>query len=133
VQLSSSSSSRLEALVGEKTGLCLRPEYSVGLLSFRKELLGGRELPMSNLKDRLEEFKRTFESGALPYNATSEIVATMHRATAELKASGIEGRALKIGHHAPEFALFNQDHVEISSKEVLRQGPLVVSFFRGHW
>ena len=88
---------------------------------------------MSNLKDRLEEFKKTFESGAPPYSVTHERVATMHRATPELKASGIEGRALKIGDHAPDFALFNQDHVEVSSKDLLRQGPMVVSFFRGHW
>lgn len=88
---------------------------------------------MSGLKNRLEEFKRTFESGAPPYNATADIVATMHRATAELKASGIENRALKIGDSAPAFSLFNQDHIEVSSKDLLRQGPMVVSFFRGHW
>jgi hypothetical protein len=88
---------------------------------------------MSNLRDRLEEFNRTFESGAPPYNATPETVATMHRATAELKASGIEDRALKIGDYAPDFTLFNQDHVEVSSKDLLRKGPMVVSFFRGHW
>jgi hypothetical protein len=88
---------------------------------------------MSNLKERLEEFKRTFESGAPPYNVTPETVAMMHRATAELKASGIESRALKIGDHAPEFTLFNQDHIAVSSKDLLRKGPMVVSFFRGHW
>jgi hypothetical protein len=88
---------------------------------------------MASLKDRLEEFKRTFESGAPPYHATPEIVAMMHRATAELQASGIEGRALKIGERAPDFALFNQDHVEVSSKDLLRRGPMVVGFFRGHW
>ena len=88
---------------------------------------------MWNLKDRLEEFKNTFESGAPPYNVTRERVAVMHRATAELKESGIEGSALKIGDHAPDFALFNQDHVEVSSKDLLRKGPMVVSFFRGHW
>ena len=88
---------------------------------------------MLNLKNRMEEFKKTFESGAPPYSATPEIVAMMHRATAELKASGIEGRALKIGERAPDFALLNQDHVEVSSKDLLRQGPMVVSFFRGHW
>ncbi len=88
---------------------------------------------MSNLKDQLEEFKRTFESGAPPYNVTPEIVAMMHRATAELKASGIESRALKIGDHAPDFTLFNQDHVAVLSKDLLRKGPMVVSFFRGHW
>ena len=88
---------------------------------------------MSNLKDRLEEFKKTFESGGPPYNVAPERIATMHRATAELKASGIERRALKIGDRAPDFDLFNQDHVEVSSKDLLRKGPMVVSFFRGHW
>jgi hypothetical protein len=88
---------------------------------------------MSNLKDRLEQFKTTFESGAPPYNVTPEIVAQMHRATAELEASGIEARALKVGDHAPEFALFNQDHAEVSSKDLLRKGAVVVSVFRGHW
>jgi hypothetical protein len=88
---------------------------------------------MSNLKDRLEEFKKTFESGAPPYNVMPERVATMHRATAELKASGIESRALKIGDRAPDFALSNQNDVEVSSKDLLRKGPIVVSFFRGHW
>lgn len=88
---------------------------------------------MPTLQDRLDEFKRNFESGGPPYNAPHEAIETMHRATAELKASGAEGRALKVGDDAPSFALFNQDHVEVSSAELLRQGPLVVSFFRGHW
>jgi hypothetical protein len=67
---------------------------------------------MSKLRDRLEEFKTTFESGAPPYNATREVVATMHRATAELKASGIENTALKVGDQAPDLTLFNEDHVQ---------------------
>jgi peroxiredoxin len=57
----------------------------------------------------------------------------MHRATAELKASGIEEQTLKVGDPAPSFALFNQDHVQVSSGDLLRQGPLVISFFRRHW
>jgi hypothetical protein len=75
---------------------------------------------MSNLKDRLEEFKKTFESGAPPYNVTPERVATMHRATAELKASEIEDCALNIGDRAPDFSLFNQDHVEVSKRSMKR-------------
>ena len=88
---------------------------------------------MSTLQNRLDEFKRTFESGAPPYNVTHETVETMHRATAELKATGIENKALKVGDRAPEFSLFNQDHVLVNSRDLLRQGPLVVTFFRGHW
>jgi hypothetical protein len=88
---------------------------------------------MANLQDRLDEFKKTFESGAAPYNAPREAIETMHRATAELKATGLEDAALKVGDRAPSFTLFNQDHVQVASNELLRQGPLVVSFFRGHW
>jgi len=88
---------------------------------------------MATLQERLDEFKKSFESGAPPYNATHEALEIMHRATAELKASGIEGRALKVGDLAPSFSLFNQDHVQVSSADLLRRGPLVVSFFRGHW
>jgi peroxiredoxin len=88
---------------------------------------------VATLQERLDEFKRSFESGAPPYNAPREAIETMHRATTELKATGIETRALKVGDRAPNFKLFNQDHVAVSSTELLLQGPLVVSFFRGHW
>ena len=88
---------------------------------------------MPILQERLDEFRKAFESGAPPYNAPREAVETMHRATAELKASGAEDRALKVGDRVPNFTLLNQDHVQIASNDLLREGPLVVSFFRGHW
>ena len=88
---------------------------------------------MPALQERLDEFKKTFEYGAPPYNAPHEAIETMHRATDELKATGIEQRALKVGDRAPGFRLFNQDHIQVSSIDLLREGPLVLSFFRGHW
>ena len=91
------------------------------------------EKAMSNLQDRLDEFRKAFESGAPPYNAPHEAIEKMHQATTELKASGIEQQALTIGDRAPTFVLFNQDHMQVSSSDLLRQGPLVISFFRGHW
>lgn len=62
---------------------------------------------MASLQERLDEFKESFESGAQPYNAPHEAIETMHHATAELKATGIEKRALKVGDRAPSFILFN--------------------------
>jgi hypothetical protein len=88
---------------------------------------------MGSLQARLDEFKKTFETGAPPYNAPHEAIETMHRATAELEASGLATKALKVGDRAPQFSLFNQDQVQVNSRDLLRQGPLVVSFFRGHW
>jgi hypothetical protein len=39
---------------------------------------------MATLQERLDEFKKAFESGAPPYNAPHEAIEKMHRATAEL-------------------------------------------------
>ncbi len=39
---------------------------------------------MSNLQDRLDQFKNTFESGAPPYNAPREAIEMMHRAAADV-------------------------------------------------
>ena len=88
---------------------------------------------MATLQSRLDEFKKAFESGAPPYNAPHEAIEIMHRATTELKTSGLANQALKVGDRAPQFSLFNQDHIQANSGDLLRQGPLVVSFFRGHW
>jgi hypothetical protein len=46
---------------------------------------------MGTLQDRLDEFKKSFESGAPPYNAPGEVIEKMHRATAELKGDRYPG------------------------------------------
>jgi hypothetical protein len=78
------------------------------------EKLERTEIKVASPQSRLDEFKKAFESGAPPYNAPHEAIETMHRATAELKASGIEAHAFKVRDRAPSFALFNQDHLQVS-------------------
>jgi hypothetical protein len=102
-------SAALSLAVGLQIGL---KRSSVGNIIMPRIVNPADRGAMSKLRGRLEEFKTTFESGAPPYNATLEVVATMHRATAELKASGIENTALKVGDQAPDFTLFNEDHVQ---------------------
>jgi hypothetical protein len=75
---------------------------------------------MSDLQDRLDEFKRTFKSGAPPYNVPPEAIKTMHLGTAELKASRAGNRALMVGAPAPAFTLFNQDHVSRRARNFRR-------------
>ena len=65
--------------------------------------------------------------------APAEAIELMHRATADLEASGQAERALGVGATWPAFELENQDGEKISSADLLAKGPLVVSFFRGHW
>jgi hypothetical protein len=57
----------------------------------------------------------------------------LHRATEELRQSGLAERALKTGDRAPTFTLNNQDRTSMHSAELLAKGPLVITFFRGHW
>ena len=85
------------------------------------------------LKARLDAFKADFEAGKPPYSVPRSVIETMHRATAELRASGLAGGALKVGDKAPDFTLTDQDGNTVSSAALLNQGPLVVSFYRGVW
>jgi len=86
-----------------------------------------------SLQSRLDAFKVDFEAGKPPYNVSRPVIEAMHRATAELIASGAADRALKAGDRAPSFALKDPEGTLVQSAELLRQGPLIVSFYRGVW
>lgn len=86
-----------------------------------------------SLQDKLDAFKADFKGGKPPYHAPPEIHPIMERATAELIASGQAARAIKAGDRAPSFTLKDQDGNDVSSAELLRHGPLVITFYRGVW
>ena len=86
-----------------------------------------------SLQTRLDAFKADFKSGKAPYFAPPEIHPVMERATAELVASGQAARALKAGDVAPEFTLNDPDGKPVSSVELLKHWPIVISFYRGVW
>ncbi|MCW3154791.1 AhpC/TSA family protein [Achromobacter spanius] len=86
-----------------------------------------------SLQEQLDTFKAAFEAGQPPYNVPRAVVETMHRATAELINSGAAQRALKAGDMMPAFTLDDAEGKPVSSADLLRQGPLVVTFYRGVW
>lgn len=86
-----------------------------------------------SLQEQLDTFKAAFEAGQPPYNVPRSVVETMHRATAELINSGAAQRALKAGDTMPAFTLDDAEGKPVSSADLLRQGPLVVTFYRGVW
>jgi hypothetical protein len=57
----------------------------------------------------------------------------MIRATDNLAKSGIIESALKEGDIAPEFVLPNVLGADVSLSELLKKGPVVLSFYRGGW
>ncbi len=80
------------------------------------------------LQDKLNEQRRQFESSAPP-----EVLAVMHRATADLEKSGIMDNVLKTGDRAPEFSLPDVNGQSVNLTELLTRGPLVTIFYRGVW
>jgi peroxiredoxin len=86
-----------------------------------------------SLQAKLDAFKADFEAGRPPYRVPRPVIDTMHRATAELIASGAAKHAKQVGERAPSFSLKDAEGKVVSSAELLKRGPLVVSFYRGVW
>lgn len=81
-----------------------------------------------SLQSKLDAMKNEFESNVPP-----EPLAIMHRATDDLRNSGIMDRVLKAGDRAPEFTLPDERGRLVASSELLQKGPLAVCFYRGVW
>lgn len=80
------------------------------------------------LQDRLNAYKAEFQKKTPP-----EKLAIMHRATEDLQKSGILERVIHVGDTLPEFVLPNLRGEKVSSADLLRRGPLVITFYRGVW
>src|SRR2546430_14259643 len=63
----------------------------------------------------------------------AERLAVVDLAAEELFHSGLAGRALKAGDHAPSFELPDGDGMPWRSEDLLRSGPLAIVFYRGRW
>lgn len=62
-----------------------------------------------------------------------QALEVMHRVTRELEESGQAEEALGRGDTAPDFELPDPDGRMVSSEALRRDGPLVVTFYRGVW
>jgi hypothetical protein len=83
---------------------------------------------MLSLHEQLQAIKA--KSAAM---ITTEVAAAMKKAFDELKQNEVLEKALKVGDKAPEFALPDPDVQIVRSEGLLKQGPLVVLFYRGKW
>ena len=72
---------------------------------------------------------RAVSAGRIP----SDRQAIMHRATEDLRKSGMLDRIVPVGAKMPDFELANHDGRRVSSRDLLAGGPMVLSFFRGSW
>ena len=80
------------------------------------------------LQERLDAYKAEFER-----KMPADKLAIMHRATEDLRRSGILDRVVKVGQPIPEFTLPNIRGGQVNSAELHSKGPLVLTFYRGVW
>ena len=81
-----------------------------------------------SLQEALQEFKKGVLAQLDP-----EDVALMDQATDDLIRTGIAEKAKKQGDRAPDFTLPNPSGKMVSLSNLLAQGPVVVTFYRGTW
>ena len=80
------------------------------------------------LKDTLDRIREAAKSRIPP-----EARAVMERSTDDLRRSGIMERIVKVGQTAPDFTLPNTAGVAVHLDDLCARGPVVLSFYRGHW
>ena len=83
---------------------------------------------MSTLQERLDRIKAGFVK-----QAPEDVLAVMTRATDALRDSGIMGRIPAVGDELVPFELPNTAGKLVRSADLLAQGPLVLTVYRGVW
>jgi peroxiredoxin len=83
---------------------------------------------MDSLKKSIDNFKSEVVS-----KAPAEIREVMLRCTQDIRASGIEGRALKAGDKMPDFELPDQHGKKRRFHDYLKSSPVVLNVYRGGW
>jgi peroxiredoxin len=83
---------------------------------------------MTTLTQQLADYQAGFKQ-----RAPADRVAMMEAATAQLRATGIEATALKVGAALPALALPDALGQPVDLKALNATGPLVIVFYRGGW
>jgi peroxiredoxin len=80
------------------------------------------------LRQEIENFQKEM----IP-KIPQEVLSTIIKTSAELLEKNLEAQALKKGDVIPSFELTDALGEVMSSSELLKNGPLVISFYRGGW
>lgn len=83
---------------------------------------------MTSLATELEAFLADFNE-----RIPADIRQVMRDADDDLRAEGLEARALKAGATAPDFHLPRADGQRVRLSDRLAQGPVILTFYRGGW
>jgi hypothetical protein len=80
------------------------------------------------LQENLNSFKKKFQE-----QVPVAVLETMHKATEELRNSGILEQIPKEGEVAPDFQIECPPGQTVNLRKLVQQCPVVISFYRGVW
>jgi hypothetical protein len=80
------------------------------------------------LQEKLDAMREASKTRIPP-----EAQAVMQRSIADLRASDIMSRVVRVGEKAPDFTLPDTAGAAVSRTELVTRGPVVLSFYRGRW
>ncbi|MBC7867733.1 MAG: AhpC/TSA family protein [Gloeobacteraceae cyanobacterium ES-bin-316] len=83
---------------------------------------------MQSLQTELDAFQKSFNA-----SVTEKVVTTFASGVEELRQSSITNNSLKVGDLAPDFILGNAIGKNISLSALLKNGPVVLTWYRGGW
>ena len=84
--------------------------------------------PVETLQQQIEAFQAQLAKQLPP-----EMLAELAKSSAALTQTGIARQSVKAGEQAPDFTLPDVFGNEVTLSELLKQGPVVVTFYRGEW
>lgn len=83
---------------------------------------------MKNLEQQINELNEN-----LAKQLPAEVLEVFGKSISELKTQGIERSSIAIGETFPDFNLPNTNDKTVALKELLKNGKVIVAFFRGSW
>lgn len=83
---------------------------------------------MNDFQERLLSLKKRYDG-----NLTPKYRKVLDKAIRNLEKPEMRKQVLKVGDQMPEFELNNQLGKVASSTELIKEGPLILTFYRGYW
>jgi len=87
---------------------------------------------LPNIKQRVDEFNQQISSNKDAPKLTEQDMAVMKKAADDLEKS-LPDPGLNVGDTAPDFTLGNANGKPVSLYSKLKEGPVVLIFYRGAW
>jgi peroxiredoxin len=81
-----------------------------------------------NLRQEIDAFSAEAKT-QIPPEFLQEVQTSIDR----VRGSGVLEAALGVGDYAPDFMLQNASGKPVSLADLLKRGPLIISFYRGTW